>query len=78
MDDPNSAEGFVSDFLEDADAGAMVTRFLLVVEGIDSDGERAIYMRTHEGAAVWDVMGLAQFALSTEQVGLIRRQMNGD
>jgi len=55
---------------EGDDVSLMTTKFVLVAEGMDENGERGIYTATHEGARAWDTIGLLQFGLMNEQAAL--------
>ncbi len=46
--------------------GMMITGFALVVAGIDSNGEKAAWLRTNPGATAWETSGLLKFALNEE------------
>lgn len=45
----------------------MVNRWVALVEVMDSDGERAVYVMAPEGAKSWDTLGLLMFGVQMEQ-----------
>lgn len=57
----------VAQLIEGLDPGAFVTRFVLVAEVIDTDGNRGIWTETHDDAARWDTYGLLTWALEEER-----------
>ncbi len=69
------SEDLVSELIEGLDPGAMVTKFVVVAEGIDTDGVRALYTATHEGAKAWDSIGLLTYALARENAQILREKM---
>ncbi len=52
----------VAALITDLDPGAMVQRFVLLAEVIDSDGERALWALTPPDARAWDTLGLIEYA----------------
>lgn len=59
-------------FIQGLDPGAMLTKYVVVAEGIDEDGDRAVYTSTHEGATAWDVLGLLSYAKGREEAALTK------
>lgn len=57
----------VAQLIQGLDPGAYVTKFVVVAEVIDTDGERGVWTETHDGATKWDTFGLLHFALHREQ-----------
>lgn len=53
----------VAKMVQDFEAGAVVTKFVVVAEVINTDGECGVWTTTHEGAKSWDVAGLLVYAL---------------
>jgi hypothetical protein len=45
----------------------MATKWLALVEVMDGDGERALYMTTSDGMKAWDSLGLLMFGVQHEQ-----------
>jgi hypothetical protein len=56
----------IAQAIEGLDPGAVVTKFVVVAEVIDSDGGRAVWTDTHDGATRWDTYGLLAYALENE------------
>lgn len=65
-------EDLVAHILEYVDSGAMVTKFIVLIEGIDSEGTRSVYMSTNEEAKIWDNLGLLNYGIAQEQEGIRR------
>ncbi len=62
------ALGFVQEVLGLAEPeGVMVNKFVILAEGMDSDGRRAFYSLTNPGATAWDMVGLLQYGLQRQQ-----------
>jgi len=57
-----SAE-LVGQIIEGLEPGAFVTKFVLIAEVIDTDGERGIWTETHYGAKPWDTLGLLTYSI---------------
>jgi hypothetical protein len=45
----------------------MATKWLALVEVMDGEGERALYMATSEGMKSWESLGLLMFGVQHEQ-----------
>lgn len=50
-----------------SDNGDMVTRWALVAEVIDTDGERGLWTLAPEDATGWDTLGMLTYATQMEQ-----------
>jgi hypothetical protein len=66
----------LADALAQALAGEpeVVTRWISVIEVMDSDGKRGIYLMPQQGAQAWDSLGLLLYAIQVEQAGCIVRE----
>lgn len=64
----------VADLIRAVDPGAMVQRFVALVEVIDEDGDRAVWCLTPPGAKAWDSLGLLAYAQSIEFAGQVGEQ----
>ena len=62
----DDATSLVAQLIEGLDPGAFVTRFVLVAEVIDSQGDRGMWMETQD-AARWDIYALLTWALEEER-----------
>lgn len=60
------AEEKVAELVEAADPGALVTKFVLMVEVVDTDNERVLWAFASEGAKAWDTLGLIEYARMVE------------
>ena len=65
-DRQQAAQTAVADLVQQIDPGAMVTRFVLLVEVIDADSDRAMAYFTAPGAMKWDTLGLLEFGRMRE------------
>jgi hypothetical protein len=74
-DMPHDNDELISLFVEGLEPGAMVTKYVIVAEGIDPSGNRANYTATHTDATSWDVMGLLEYARAREQGAVIRSML---
>jgi len=61
-----AAHQAVSNLVAQIDPGAMVNRFVLLCEVMDSQGERAVWTLAPKDAQAWDTLGLLDFARSLE------------
>lgn len=73
MSDDDAIKERISNALSDilGSEGEMVTRWVALVETIDSDGERALWCQTAENAKPWDTLGMLMFAVQQEQAGAV-------
>jgi hypothetical protein len=53
--------------ISDALAGTLVTRWVVVTELIEQDGERAIYVSSSDDSRTWDIIGMLDYALTRER-----------
>ena len=56
----------IAKLVEDFEPGAMVTKFVVVAEVINGQGECGVWTTTHEGAKTWDTLGLLTYAMTME------------
>lgn len=56
-----------------AHANFMVTKWVLVAEVIDEDGERCVWADTAERQTAWDSLGLLNYATQMEQAAAVTR-----
>lgn len=52
----------------------LVTRWVAMVETMDSDGERALWALAPAGAKPWDTLGLLHFGIQIEQGAVNARE----
>jgi hypothetical protein len=55
-----------------AGEGEMVTRWVALVEIIDSHGERAVYSMGAPDQRAWDSLGLLDYGIQLERAALLR------
>ena len=58
--------------------GGVITKFFLVMEGIDVDGDRCIDYTWTEDMKTWDVRGLLHETLDQQLSGQLADQLMGD
>lgn len=63
----------VSEFIYKIDNGSMVQRFVLLVDVIDTEGERSMWSFAPPGSKPWDTLGLLAFAMQLEQAYSVDR-----
>jgi len=74
----DDSDNLISQFVSKLDPGAMVTKYVMVAEGIDNDGDRASYTATHEGATSWDVIGLLIYSFAREFAAIVRTTLEAE
>jgi hypothetical protein len=52
--------------------GEMVTRWVALVEVLDTDGQRAVYSLASSDAKAWDTLGLLTYGVQLEQAAAVR------
>lgn len=57
--------------------GEFITKFVIIAEVIDSDGERCLWASANEEAQSWDILGLLQWGLSREMAATTLRLVAG-
>lgn len=73
-----SAVDLVTQIVGERDPGCMVTKFVVIAEVIDPEGERGVWTETHEDALRWDTYGLLVEALQAEKARQIAEEIEGD
>jgi hypothetical protein len=71
----SETENLVGQMMEIIDPGVLVSKFLVIVEGVDSDGQRAMYSTVSRGLTSWDVLGMLAFVEAREQALMTVRRM---
>ena len=61
-----------------ADNGDMATKWVACVEGINSDGERYLWLMADDTTTPWDRLGMLQFALTQERADITCQQCEDD
>ena len=61
----------VAELIEGLEPGAMVTRFVLVAEVFDPDGDVCVWRCTHDGSKPWETLGLLEWAATREAATLL-------
>ena len=62
----SDSTSLVSELIAGLDAGAMVTKYVVVAEVIDTEGQRAVWVEHGDTCMAWDLQGLLSFALTEE------------
>lgn len=52
----------------------LVTKWIALVESIDEDGERGIWMCASDGIKRWESLGMLQHALTIDQAWAVRAE----
>lgn len=68
----------IGELVDGLDPGAFVTRWVIVAEVIDTEGERAVWMDTSDDATPWDTLGLLEYALQRERSAQVVDRMRED
>jgi hypothetical protein len=63
----------LSDTFRRVEAG-MLTRWVVLAESIDEDGQRGLWLITQEDARAWDTIGMLTYALHLEQARTVARE----
>lgn len=50
--------------------GQFVTRWLVIAEAVDPDGERMLWLHNSDEALPWDLIGMLEFGLALEKAAL--------
>lgn len=74
----NAAEDLVAEFIQKEEPGAMVTKFVLLVEVIDSEGNRCIIPATDKNSTTWDILGMLHYGILKEEGQTIIEEMDDD
>lgn len=61
-----AADAHIAGLINDVDPGAFVTKYVVIAEVIDANGDRAVWMDSSDDATQWDTYGLLTYALNHE------------
>lgn len=64
----------IADLIQGLDPGAVVTKFVVIAEVIDTDGEQCVWMETNHDANPWDTLGLLAYAKAIETEAMRRAE----
>jgi hypothetical protein len=67
MTDHTDAISHVAQIIEHLEPGGLVTRFIVVAEVIDANGDRGVWINANDGATRGDKYGLLVEALEEER-----------
>lgn len=67
----------ISDALNNVEV-AVVTKWVLLAESVNGDGERGLWLVAPEDAKAWDTIGMLTYALHLEQARTIQRESDDD
>lgn len=51
--------------------GGLVTKWVALVESVNADGERGLWVMTSDGVTAWDSLGLLQYAHHVELAAIL-------
>ncbi|MDB5716270.1 MAG: hypothetical protein JWO15_3667 [Sphingomonadales bacterium] len=71
----DNSDNLVAQLIDGLDPGALVTKFVVIAEAIDTNGRRALYTASNEGAMNWDSVGLLRTALSMEEAAILKQKL---
>lgn len=54
---------------------AVITRWIVLAEGVDVNGERAVWAYSAEDSKSWDSLGLLQYGIQREQAALTANEV---
>lgn len=60
------AQDSVADLVRQLDPGAMVTRYVMLIEVVDAESDRGVWHFTAPGASAWDTLGLLDYGRMQE------------
>ena len=69
-----AVEHAISDALRQSDE--MVTRWVALIESVDTDGKRGLFMLANEDAKAWDTLGMLGYAIQCEQSRGVNDHLN--
>ena len=72
-----SKERLVQKLIDSMEDQAIITKFVVLAEGLDPNGDTAIYIGTSNDLAPWDSLGLLDYGITRERAQLIRNQIEG-
>lgn len=70
--DPDGVREAMANAVSTALPGEMVTRWVAIVETIDDEGVRALWLQAAEGQKSWDTLGLLRYADHLEAASIVR------
>jgi hypothetical protein len=73
----DSKERLIQKLIDSMEEEAIVTKFVILAEGLDPEGEPAIYIDASNGISRWDAIGLLDYGLTRARAQLIKNQIDG-
>ena len=61
-----AAQAAIGNLIQQIDPNAMVTKFVALVEIVDTEGERAVWSLASPDQKTWDSLGLIEYARALE------------
>ncbi len=61
-----------------AEADEMVTRWIALIETVDADGKRGLFLLSNDDAKAWDNIGMLGYALQCEQSRAVKTYLDED
>lgn len=68
----HQAHDALADLIREIDPGAMLTRWVLLLEVVDDQGERALWTIAAPDQKAWDTLGLLDYARAVETSAIHR------
>ncbi len=65
----------VSNALQQVDPGTMPVKFVLLLEVIDRDGDRALWTAAGPNMTAWDTVGMLGHAMHVQQADTTKRRI---
>jgi hypothetical protein len=62
-----AADRAIGVFLSELGSDLATGKFALLVEALDEDGKRGLWMVTHPDQTAWETLGLLQYGIQCEQ-----------
>lgn len=56
----------------------LVTRWVALIESVDTDGERGLWTLASKDAKKWDIAGMLTYGIHLEQARTLEDKLNGD
>lgn len=72
MSEYTNVQASLADGIAKALSSDMITRWVVVIESIDENGDKGLWSVAQEDMRIWDSFGLLTSALQTEQIKMIQ------
>jgi hypothetical protein len=78
LEETSPEDDLAAKIIEAIDPGAILTKYLFIAEGFNSNGDRAFYTVMNDGAMIWDTIGLLTYAQAYEEARLQKKVMDNE